>query len=443
MGLPARVHSTSLPVSTLSNRRLMSWMAFLATLSVFVFGVASLGRAENWTNWRGPNLNGTVKPGHYPTVWDEKKNIAWSAPLPGRSGSTPIVFGDKIVLTVPIDGKNGVIAFDRSGKKLWQTLLGDERPGKHKKASGANPSPVTDGKLVYVYFKSGDFAALDWDGKIVWHQNLQKEIAEDTLWWDLGTSPVLTEKHIVVAVMQTGPSYLAAFEPATGKMVWKVDRILDAPEESAQSYTTPLVTRYKGQEQIIVLGADHVTCHDAKNGKELWRVGTLNPDRERYFRSIASPVVTGDIVIAPYARGKTLTAIRMGGTGDVTKSHVLWTKEIGSDVPTPVALNGKVYVAGDKGVVTCLNAETGEEHWSETLEKNRNAFSASPVMAGNLLYFVREDSKAFVIDVESKKVTADNIFVGKDESTYSTPVLIDNKIYLRTTDALYCIDAAE
>ncbi|SFI28961.1 outer membrane protein assembly factor BamB family protein [Planctomicrobium piriforme] len=413
----------------------------LVLLSVLGWGPVQILSADDWTNWRGPHFDGTVDPGNYPIEWSPKKNVAWSVGLPGKSGSTPVVWQDKLAMTVPIEGQNGVIAFDRSGKELWKVTLGAERAGKHKKGSGANSSPVADANRIYVYFKSGDFAAVDWSGKVLWHENLQKNYGEDTLWWDLGTSPVLTSKHVVVACVQSGPSYLAAFDPATGKEVWKVDRQLDAPEEAAQSYSTPIVTTYKGQEQIIVLGADHVTCHDAANGKELWRVGNLNPDRERYFRSIASPVMAGDIVIAPYARGKTVTAIRMGGSGDVTNSHVLWTKPLGADVPTPAVENGKVYLCSDKGSITCLAVETGEELWTEALEKNRTAYSSSPVIAGNFLYFIREDGRTFVIDLAEHKVKAENS-LGENEYVLATPVFVDQEIFLRTFERLFCIQSA-
>jgi len=404
-------------------------------LAQFSFG------AEDWPNWRGPQLNGNAKAGQYPHEWDAEKNIRWKTELPGKSGSTPIVWDDLMVMTMPIDEQNGVLCLDRSGTEKWRVTLGAARPGKHKKGSGANPSPVTDGNILIVYYKSGDFAGLDWTGKVLWHENLQKMYGEDTLWWDLGTSPVLTSKYVVVACVQTGPSYLAAFDKQTGKEVWKVDRNLGAPEEAAQTYSTPVVTTFQGKEQIVVLGADHVTCHDAETGKEIWRVGGLNPDEDKYFRSIASPVMSGEIVIAPYARGKSLTAIKMGGQGDVTHSQVLWTKPMGADVPTPATRDGKVYVCGDKGNIDCLDAGTGKEIWSMQLPKNRNAYSSSPVLAGNLLYIVREDAEAFVLDAETGDVKSQNS-LGKDEFCISTPVLLDNEIFLRTFDRLFCIESA-
>lgn len=377
--------------------------------------------------------------GVYPRTWSDDSQIAWQLDLPSSGGSTPAVWGELIFVTVTEGEKNALLCMNSSGQKQWLASFGPAREGKHKKGSGCNPSPVTDGQRVYVYFKSGDFAAVDFQGNIVWQKNLQSLYGEDTLWWDLGTSPVLTSKHVVVACMQSGPSYLAAFDPATGEQAWKVARDTGAPEEAAQSYSTPIVTTYQGQEQIVVLGADYATCHSAADGQELWRVGTLNPGQERFFRSIASPVLDGDIVIAPYARGGSLTAIRMGGSGDVTKSHVLWTKPAPSaDVPTPAARDGKVYVCTDKGQVTCLETATGKEAWTLELEKNRNAYSASPVLTDDALYVTREDAKTFVITLDGNPQVAQANTL-KDQFVVATPVFVNGQILLRTAERLYCI----
>lgn len=415
------------------------------SVTLIVFLSSFVLHADDWTNWRGPAGDGTAAKGDFPVEWSADKNLAWSIDLPSRAGSTPIVTDGKIILTATIDDQNGVLCFDPAGKKLWQETIGKVKAGKHKKASGSNPSPVTDGKHVFVYYKSGDFAALNLKGEIVWEKNLQQAYGEDTLWWDLGTSPVLTKQHVVVACMQSlpSPSYLAAFDKTTGEEAWRVERETGAPEEAAQSYSTPVVTEFDGEEQIIVLGADFVTCHSATDGKEIWRVGTLNPEQERYFRSIASPVITDGIVIAPYARGNTLTAIKMGGKGDVTKSHVLWTKRgLSSDVPTPAAKNGKVYLCTDKGTVACLDAKSGKELWQTQTPKHRLKFSASPVLAGDLLYLLREDATCFVVSTKEKKVVSTNE-LGNDEFVVSTPVLTNGQILVRTFAHLYNISGKD
>lgn len=414
----------------------------LAVLSLLL--AAATARAENWPNWRGPTLDGVAPGAGFATTWSPEDHVAWKVTLPGLGASTPAVWGDSMVLTCGIDGKDAAICFDRTGKERWRRILDDERPGKHAKATGCNPSPVTDGKHVWVYFKSGELAALDLaTGAVAWRDNLQERFGEDTLWWDLGTSPVLTRDAVVVAVMQTGPSYLAAFGRTDGRLLWKHDRNLGAPEEAAQSYSTPVVVEGEArfgepEEVIFVLGADHVTAHDAADGREIWRVGGLNPGGERFFRSIASPVIAGDLVIAPYARGSTLTAIRRGGTGDVTATHVAWVrKDLGADVPTPTAKDGKVYVCTDKGTVACLEAATGKTLWSGEVEKNRNAYSASPVLAGGRLVVTREDGATAVIDVADgfKVIGGGSV----DEMTVATPVCVDGRIYLRTHDSLWCI----
>lgn len=411
----------------------------IVVASILLVTCASSVIAADWSNWRGPTQDGVASGKGYPTEWSAEKNVAWKVALPGRGSSTPAVSGDRIFVTSGAEGKNSLLAFDRSGKELWRVAFGTERPGKNKKASGSNPSCVTDGKHVFAYFKSGDIACVDFAGKVVWQMNLQKEYGEDTLWWDLGTSPVLTKDNCVVAVMQTGPSYLVALNKETGKVAWKADRNLGAPEEAAQSYSTPVVLNDNGKETLVVLGADHVTAHDAANGKEIWRVGGFNPDGERYFRSIASAVVQNGVVVAPYARGKTVTAIKLGGSGDVSKSHVAWKKsDLGTDVPTPAAADGKVYILADRGVVTCLDVATGKQLWTGQVEKHRLNFSSSPILADGKLYITREDGKTFVLATGDEfKVLAENEIDGSQ--TVATPVFVDGHIYIRTDTHLFCI----
>jgi len=396
-----------------------------------------------WPTWRGPLQNGVAPGQGYPTTWSKTENVAWVVDLPGKGASTPVVWKDRIVLTAGSEGQNHVLCYSTAGKLLWQTQVGKEREGKHTKATGANPSVVTDGRQWYAYFKSGDLAALTPEGKIAWQVNLQEKYGEDTLWWDLGTSPVLTRRGVVVAVMQTGPSYLVSFDRETGRELWKHDRNLDAPSEAAQSYSTPLVLETEGQELLVVLGADHVTAHDAADGRELWRVGGLNPGGERFFRSIASPVAAGGLIIAPYARGSTLTAVRRGGSGDVTATHVAWRRsDLGADVPTPAVLDGQVVVCTDGGGIECLEAATGTTLWKEQLPKNRHAYSASPVIAEGRVFATREDGETAIVALPAAGTGAAVVGTGMlDEMTVATPVCVDGRIFLRSRDALWCIAA--
>ena len=400
--------------------------------------VASARGQENWPQWRGPSLNGVAAGSGYALKWDTKKNVRFKIDLTDQGSSTPVVWGDNIFLTTPEKATNLLYCFNFKGEEKWRVELGGERKGKHRKASGSNPSPATDGKYVYVYFKSGQLACVDFRGKEVWSHNLQDKYGKDTLWWDLGTSPVLTKNHVVVACMHSGPSYVAAFDKKTGKVVWRVDRNLKAPVEAAQSYTTPTVGTINGKEVIYIVGADHVTAHKASDGKEIWRVGGLNPKQNGYFRSISSPVLAKNLLIAPYARGRSLTAVRLGGKGDVTKSHVVWTKRLGADVPTPSFYKGSIYVCSDRGVLTQLSTK-GDTVQRIALPRARNAYSASPMIADGHLFATREDGTTFVVKLGKKmEIVAKNEL---EEFTVSTPIFVRKTMLLRTSRHLYAIGA--
>ena len=409
------------------------------------FVMNSVAAAGDWPGWRGPHGNGTAEGSGYPVEWSAEKNLAWSVEVPGIGASTPAVSGDKIFLTTTVDGNNTILCYDMTGKAIWTQTLGssvDGKPGKD--GTGANPSVATDGKLLFAYFKSGDLGCFTVDGNLQWHTNLQQRFGEDTLWWDLGTSPVLFKGGVAIACMQTGPSYLAAFSREDGKLLWKQDRDLGAPEEAAQSYTTPVVVNEGDHEVIVVLGADHVTAHDAATGREIWRVGGLNPTGHKYFRSIAGPAVDNGVVIAPYARGESLTAIKMGGSGDVTESHVLWeNNETSADVPTPAISNNRVFVCRDvsqkRGTIDCLDLVTGKTLWTGQLPVNRATFRSSPIVADGKVYVARQDGTVFVLDAmaDEFKLLATNQV--SDEHTVATLVFVDGRILLRSSQHLYCI----
>jgi outer membrane protein assembly factor BamB len=405
----------------------------------------SLLSAAEWSGWRGPHSSGLADGTGYPISWSATENLIWSADISGLGGSTPAVAGDSIFITTTDNDENTVVCFGLDGKHRWSKAVGAAVAGKPgKDGTGANPSVTTDGELLFAYFKSGDLACFTVTGELQWQTNLQERYGEDTLWWDLGTSPVLVKNAVVIACMHSGPSYVAAFGRKDGKLLWKHDRELGAPEEAAQSYSTPIVIRENDQEVLVVLGADHVTAHSTEDGKELWRVGGLNPTGHKYFRSIASPSAADGIVIAPYARGNSLTAIRVGGTGNVTKSHVIWTNPATSaDVPTPVVADGRVFVCRDvdraRGTIDCLDVTTGKSIWSGQLEEHRTTYRSSPVLADGRLYVTRQDGTVFVLDAAGPefKVLSKNVIA--EEHTVATPVFIDGKILLRSNTRMHLI----
>ncbi len=406
---------------------------------------SSVAVSGDWPGWRGPHGNGSADGTGYPVEWSADRNLLWKHELGGRGASSPVVAGAQIFVTTTVDGQNTIVCIGMDGQRQWTKTLGtavDGKPGKD--GTGANPSAATDGESVFAYFKSGDLGCYSLDGELRWQHNLQDRFGEDTLWWDLGTSPVLTKDSVVVACMHSGPSYVAAFAKRDGTLMWKKDRDLGAPEEAAQSYATPVVVQDAGREVVVVLGADHVTTHDAATGTEIWRLGGLNPTNHRYFRSIASAAVAEGIVIAPYARGESLTAIRMGGEGDVTGTHILWAKQATSaDVPTPAIANGRVFNCRDvgdlRGTIDCLDLLTGKTLWSGQLPKNRHTFRSSPIVADGRLYVTRQDGTIFVLDATGHefKILAENSIA--DEHTVATPVFVDGRILLRSDTRLYVV----
>jgi outer membrane protein assembly factor BamB len=397
---------------------------------------------QNWPQWRGPLAHGVGAAGDYPVKFSSDEGVAWKVELPGAGCSTPAVWGDSIFVTCGIDGEDGVVCYGLDGQERWRQQLGPERPGKHRNGSGSNPSPVTDGKHLFTYFKSGTLACFDLDGGELWCINLQDKFGKDTLWWDLGTSPVIAGERVIVAVMQEGDSYLAAFDVATGKMLWKEPRIYECPRESDQAYTTPEVVTVDGREQLIIWGSDHLTGHDLETGEMIWQCGGFNPDEQSNWRVIASAGIEDGIALVPYGRGNYLAGIRLGGTGDVTASHRLWEVEdrgIGADSPTPAIRDGRAYVLGDAGRVGCFDIRSGDELWSDSLPRNRNKFFASPALAGDKLYCAREDGTIFVgrVSDDGFELLAEN---DMGESTIATPVPIRGGLLIRGREHLFRIE---
>ena len=415
-----------------------------ALLSIVVTGFVAISFAgepageRQWPRWRGPRDNGSAVGGVYPSGWKDPQQIEWKAKLPGIGCSTPAVWDKQIFLTCPIEGHNAVLAFDWQGKVTWKSVFAPEVAGKHRNGSGCNPSPVTDGKHVFVYFKNGELAGLDLSGKLLWKTNLQERFAKDTLYWDLGTSPALTEKSVIMAVMHTGQSYLAAFDKATGNLQWKIARNYSTPPEGDQSYSTPNIIDRDGKQIIVVWGAEHLTAHSADDGRMLWTCGGFNPEENRNWVSVASAVIDGNVAIVPYGRGSRVTAVKLDGQGDVTETHRLWTRnDTGSFVPTPVVHQGRVYFVRDGGEVECLDRDTGKTLWSDQFPKNRNKYYSSPVIAGGKLYAPREDGVIFVADISEKFQLLSENDMG--ERVIASPVPVAGKLLIRGEENLYCI----
>jgi outer membrane protein assembly factor BamB len=403
------------------------------------FAASALAETNaNWPRWRGPRDNGSNESGTYPVQWDASANVLWKAPLPGKGCSTPIVWNERIYLTAPAEGQDSVLAFDWAGQPLWQTALGPERAGKNKNGSGSNPSPATDGTAIFSYFKSGNLAAIELNGKVRWKTNLLERFGNDTLYWDYGTSPVLTESDVLATMMHHGESYLAAFDKKTGELHWKVARNFVTPTENDHSYATPLVIRHEGKEAIIVWGGEHLTAHDAATGETLWSCGNFNPEARKNLVAVASPVIAGGIAVVPFARGSRLYGIKLGGHGDVTETNRAWLREdTGTFVPTPVEYKGRIYLVRDRGQVECIDPANGKTLWTGELPKAGSSYYSSPAAADGKIYAAREDGVIFVANIDGEfKVLSENKM---GEPVIASPVPVANRLLIRGEKHLFCI----
>ena len=410
----------------------------LQTLFAIVIFV-QITYAENWPQWRGPAMNGVSNEKNLPLRWTPEENIAWKLALPGVSGSTPIVWRDRVFLNVAEGDDLYLWCIDRTkGALAWKKLLGSGNV-KMRKHNMSSPSPVTDGKSVYVMTGTGVLKGFDFMGKELWGRDLQREYGAFGLNWGYASSPLLTDDALYVQVLHgmrtDDPSYVMRLDKATGKTIWKVDRPTDAITESPDSYTTPALVRHGKTAELVVTGGDCVTGHDLASGKELWRANGLNPDNNPSYRIVASPVVFNEIIYAP-TRVRPLLALKAGGRGDVTTSHLLWSTKNGPDVPTPVTDGQYFYVVNDRGIMWCLDAKTGAEVYAQERLKP-GTYSGSPVLADGKIYVTNEDGLTSVVRAGPKfEVLAENAL---NDYSLSSPAISNGQIFIRTSQNLYCI----
>ncbi len=412
--------------------------------------------AENWPHWRGPGRDGVSPEKNLPVSWSATENVAWKVPMPAWSGATPIIWGEYVFLNAAEGGKRkspdaarrqpsekpdpkaeqlALWCLDRNtGRVVWKRSLG----GGNRQAMKQNmssPSPVTDGRHVWVMTGTGILKSFDFKGNEIWNRDIQRDYGEFGLMWGYASSPLLWHDTLYLQVLHgmhtDEASYLLGIDAATGSTRWRVERPTDAIAESPDSYTTPAVLRYNGKTEIVITGGDYVTGHDPATGEELWRAGGLNPNRARNYRIIASPLVLGDIVYVS-SRKNPLLAFRLGSG----EPNQLWQTADGPDVPTPVTDGTYLYVLRDNGVMLCLNARSGEVVWGP--ERVRpGTYSASPVLADGRIYVTSEDAVTSVVQAGPRfKLLAESELEGY---TLSSPAISDGQIFVRTEKFLYCI----
>jgi outer membrane protein assembly factor BamB len=408
-------------------------------LALFIIALSLPGLTEDWPQWRGPSLNGTSTEKNLPVHWSATENVAWKLAMPSKTASTPIIWGNYVFLNVADGDDLALWCVDKAkGTPVWKKLVAR---GNYKinKQNMSSPSPVTDGKNVYVMTGIGVLKGFDFSGNELWMREIQKDYGRFGLNWGYASSPLLYEDSLYVQVlhgMKThDPSYVLRIDKKTGKTIWRVIRPTDAVRESPDSYTTPTLLRYGNHVEIVVTGGDCVTGHDPGTGEELWRGTGFNPDKNPNYRIIASPVVYDDVVYVP-TRVRPLIAFRAGGRGDISQSQKLWSFMNGPDVPTPVTDGKYFYSVNDRGIVWCLDAKTGQEIWGGQRIKPAT-YSSSPVLADGKIYVTNEDGMTTVLKAGPKfEILAENDL---SDYTLSSPAISDRHIFLRTEHFLYAI----
>lgn len=435
---------------------------------------AASGR--NWGNWRGPHFNGSSDEKGLPVKFSPTEGVRWSAPMPGPSAATPIIWDDAVfVSSVDLEQKQLLaICLDRSsGAVRWKHSVGTgylpagqgNEIQIEPKTNYASPSPVTDGKRVVFFYGNGDLAAFDFAGKKLWSRNLQKDYGDFGFSFTFSSSPQLYEGRLYMQVLQRNrpiggrgkegaESYLMALNPATGAELWRVARPAPAVAESLEAYSTPIPFVHQGRKEILISGGDILTGSDPATGKELWRWGTYNQDpgdpnsrhKRGDFRLVPSPVAGGGVVLGCGPKTKPVFAVKAGLTGDITESGLAWHSEVRgdvtSDVPTPLFYRNRFYVASDlKKVLSAVDPRDGKVLWAVPTP-SRGAVWASPTAGDGKIYAMSLQGEVSVFDAERGELLATNPMAPEENEIRSGVAIAGGALFIRTNSRLYCVGKA-
>ncbi len=401
-----------------------------------VFCILCLFATGDWPQFRGAFSDAHVAGPATPLEWSETKSVAWKVSVPGLGWSSPSIAEGKVFLTTAVNQGEGlslrVMAFDNeTGKPIWDREVRaiEKAPAIHAKNSHASPTPLVRGDSVYVHFGAeGMYCLSTADGALKWAcTELQYSPLHGS-----GGSPFFFDNKLVVVCDGSQSPFVAAVDAKTGKVIWRTKRSVEA--RISHSFVTPLVTEVDGQAQVLAPGPNHMAAYDLKTGKELWIV------RAPGWSVVPQPTVYQGLVIYNHDYDNPeLMAVRLGGSGDVTDSHVAWRLDRGApSTPTPLLIGDELYFVNDTGIASCVNAKTGERYWMERLGGN---FSASPIFVNGRILFLDEDGVATWIQPGREfKVLGKNELEGR---TLATPAFADGAMYLRTDKDLYKFVSAE
>ena len=438
-----------------------SFWRISTVVALSVFGSAvflnAVG-AASWPQWRGPSGQGVSEETNLPSVWTATANIKWKSAIPGRGHSSPIVWGNRIFLTTAIEGElvpgakavkhmNGnqefvhpdsvgadhkhrfqVLCIDRkTGKILWSQTAFEGTPfdDRHRKSSYAASTPATDGSAVYAFFGTEGLYAYDMSGKLMWKADLGKL---GTVGMGTGTSPILFKNIVIVQCDEENgeSSFIVGIDKKTGKEIWRT------PRKVQVSWSTPLLVQTASRAELITSGTEFVIAYDPATGKELWRHKGVESN------AIPSPVANNNLVfVSAGFPAKIAMAIKLGGNGDLAE-EVVWKYEKGTAyVPSPILYGDYLYLTSDRGVLTCLDAKTGEVKYEGGRVPVPASFTASPVAFDGKILLTSEDGDTFVVKAGPKhEIIAVNT-VG--EPVYASPAVADGNIFIRGERNLYCI----
>lgn len=419
----------------MNSRLSLTLIAIVAALLA-----VSSSRANDWPQFRGPGGNATSYASQTPLQWDDTKNVAWKTPLPGRGASSAIVLGDRVFLTAytgygveeePGDKaslKLHVLCLKRkTGEILWDETI-DASPntqnfGNRVADHGyATSTPVTDGQHIYAYFGVSGLVAFDMDGTLKW----RKETGAKTAGFGSASSPVLFDNLVIVnASIESDTMF--AFDKKTGEEVWKVSPI-------NRAWTSPCIAETSdGKHELVLNHKDEIQGFDPKTGEKLWSCAGI----EDYI--VPVPVYHDGVVYCLGGRSNRSIAVKLGGRGDVTKTHKLWESTIGANVTSPIYYDGHLYWASDKAIEVCLNAKTGEEVYRERLPTRARIYG-SIVRAGDKLYVTTRDLGILVLAASPEyKVLAQNQFQQDTSLINASPAVSGDQLLVRTDRFLYCI----
>lgn len=388
---------------------------------------------QDWPWWRGPNLDGSaVTPQNVPLPWDAKQDIKWIVDIPGRGHGSPTIAGDSIYLATcdESQGSQAVLALDReTGQLKWTTVVHSSGAMlKNAKSSGASSSVATDGEHLFINFATGGkviLTALDLEGRILW----QQPVCDYQIHQGYGASPALYEELVYSVADTKGEGAIAAFERATGKLVWK------QPRPSNPNYPSPIVLKVAGKPQLILTGCDTIISYHPKTGEVLWETPGATTE------CVTTTVTDGLHVYSSGGYPKNhMSAIRADGSGTIA-----WENDERVYVPSMVIKDGYLYAVLDAGIAACWKSDTGKQMWKARLGSD---ISASPILVGNKIYAINEKSEGFVFEANPQELK----LLGKcsiGDEMFASPVVADSRIYLRVafyegdkrTERLVCISA--